>query len=221
MLPECLQHLGRGIDAGDIVTLSLEHEAQRLQDIILIVDNCFATPYLQQPLALGAHIIVHSGTKFIDGQGRVMGGAILGPADLIEEIEGFTKAAGPALSPFNGWVLSKSLETLAVRMDAHCTRALALAERLETNPHVCRVKYPFLPSHPQYDLARKQMRAGGGLVTFEVKGGLEQGQRFLDALQIMDGDELRMQLKGPLESGVINPVGDDNFKYILMPMQIS
>jgi O-succinylhomoserine sulfhydrylase len=168
----------------DIVDLSAAAAFCKAHGILLLVDNCFATPYLQKPLELGAHLVMHSGTKFIDGQGRVLGGAIVGAAELVDKIEGFTKAAGPALSPFNGWILSKSLETLAVRMDAHCARALALAERLEANPQVASVKYPYLPSHPQYDLARKQMRAGGGLVTFEVQGGLEQGMRCLNALKM-------------------------------------
>jgi O-succinylhomoserine sulfhydrylase len=149
------------------------------------VDNCFATPYLQNPARWGAHIVTHSATKFIDGQGRVIGGAVLGSKELIKEIKFFARHTGPSMSPFNAWVLSKSLETLAVRMDRHCENALALARHLEKHPKVMNVKYPMLPSHPHHALARKQMKAGGGLVTFEIKGGLEQGKQFLNALQLI------------------------------------
>ncbi|TVR34973.1 MAG: aminotransferase class I/II-fold pyridoxal phosphate-dependent enzyme [Spirochaetaceae bacterium] len=153
--------------------------------IILNVDNCFATPYLQTPARWGAHLVTHSATKFIDGQGRVLGGAILGSSELIGEVRSFARATGPALSPFNAWVLSKSLETLAVRMERHCENALALARHLEQHPQVNEVRYPFLDSHPQRELAGRQMRHGGGVVTFEVKGGLEGGKRFLDGLQMV------------------------------------
>lgn len=153
--------------------------------LILNVDNCFATPYLQNPLEFGAHIVTHSATKFIDGQGRAVGGAIVGSKDLIKEIKFMARHTGPAMSPFNGWILSKSLETLAVRMERHCQNALRLAEILEKHDEVISVKYPFLPSHPQHKLAKKQMRLGGGLFTFELKGGLERGRRFLDALQML------------------------------------
>lgn len=154
-------------------------------NLILNVDNCFATPYLQNPLQFGAHIVTHSATKFIDGQGRALGGAIVGAKDLIKEIKFMARHTGPAMSPFNGWILSKSLETLAVRMDRHCQNALHLAGRMEEHAEVISVKYPFLPSHPQHELARKQMRLGGGLFTFELKGGLARGRRFLDALQML------------------------------------
>jgi O-succinylhomoserine sulfhydrylase len=140
---------------------------------------------LQQPAKWGAHIITHSATKFMDGQGRVIGGAILGKKELIKEIRFFTRHTGPSMSPFNAWILSKSLETLAVRMERHCLNALTLAQHLEKHPDVVKVKYPFLPSHPQHELAKKQMKMGGGIVTFEIKGGLDQGRRFLNSLQMI------------------------------------
>lgn len=152
--------------------------------LILNVDNCFATPYLQNPASWGAHLVTHSATKFIDGQGRVIAGAVLGRRDLIKEVRFFSRHTGPALSPFNAWLLSKSLETLAVRMDRHCENALQLAKHLEGHAEVEQVKYPFLPSHPQYDLARKQMKHGGGVVTFEVKGGVDRGRNFLNSLKM-------------------------------------
>ena len=166
----------------DLIDLEMLAAFARDHDLILMVDNCFATPYLQQPVRWGAHMVLHSATKFIDGQGRVLGGLILGSADLIERVKAFARHSGPAMSPFNAWVLSKSLETLAVRMDRHSANALGLAEWLETHPAVAWVKYPFLPSHPQYALAQRQMRQGGGVISFELKGGLEAGRRFLDAL---------------------------------------
>ncbi len=169
----------------DLVDLEWLGQLAKKHGLILIVDNCFATPYLQQPLKYGAHLVCHSTTKFIDGQGRTVGGAIIGNKELIQKIRFFCRHTGPAMSPFNAWVLSKSLETLAVRMDRHCESALAIAAHLENNPEINFVKYPFLPSHPQYDLARKQMLHGGGLFTFEVKGGLERGRKFLDYLQML------------------------------------
>jgi O-succinylhomoserine sulfhydrylase len=171
--------------ALDLIDLEWLGNIAKKHNLILNVDNCFATPYLQNPAKYGAHIVTHSATKFIDGQGRVIGGAILGTRELIKEIRFFTRHTGPSMSPFNAWILSKSLETLAVRMDRHCDNALKLATFLETHEDVVKVKYPFLPSHPQYALARKQMRLGGGLVTFEVKGGLEQGKGFLNALKMI------------------------------------
>jgi O-succinylhomoserine sulfhydrylase len=152
--------------------------------LIFNIDNCFATPYLQRPMDYGADLVVHSATKWMDGQGRVLAGLIVGKAEYIEPIRFFTRHTGPALSPFNAWVLSKSLETLAVRMDRHCQSALDLAQRLENHPAVASCRYPFLPSHPQYELARKQMRQGGGIVAIELKDGLEHSRRFLNALQI-------------------------------------
>lgn len=151
----------------------------------LVVDNCFTTPYLQQPIRLGADLVVHSATKFIDGQGRTLGGAVVGSRELIAEIRFFTRHTGPAISPFNAWVLSKSLETLAVRMDRHCQSALHIARHFEDNPGVEQVRYPFLESHPQHQLARKQMLAGGGIVVLVVRGGLERARRFLDSIALV------------------------------------
>ena len=154
------------------------------KQLILNVDNCFATPYLQVPMKFGAHIVTHSATKYIDGQGRAIGGVIVGRSDLIKEIRFFARQTGPALSPFNAWIFSKSLETLSIRMDRHCESALKLAQWLEKSPHVESVRYPFLKSYPQYDLATKQMTKGGGMVSFDIKGGAERGRRFLDALSV-------------------------------------
>jgi O-succinylhomoserine sulfhydrylase len=171
--------------ALDIIDLEWLGKLAAEKNVILNVDNCFATPYLQTPVRWGAHIVTHSATKFIDGQGRVIGGAVLGTKELIKEIRFFARHTGPSMSPFNAWILSKSLETLAVRMDRHCANALAIARYLEGHPDIINVKYPMLPSHPQHALAKKQMKAGGGLVTFEVKGGLDQGRKFLNALQMI------------------------------------
>jgi O-succinylhomoserine sulfhydrylase len=171
--------------ALDLIDLDWLGKLAKKHNLVLNVDNCFATPYLQTPAKFGAHIVTHSATKFIDGQGRVIGGAILGTKDLIKEIRFFARHTGPSMSPFNAWVLSKSLETLAVRMDRHCSNALELATFLESSEDVVKVKYPFLPSHPQHALAKKQMRNGGGLVTFEIKGGLDQGRRFLNSLRMI------------------------------------
>jgi len=155
----------------------------REHNLIFNVDNCFATPYLQSPVRFGADIITHSTTKFMDGQGRVLGGIITGRKELIDKVVFFARHTGPAMSPFNAWVVSKSLETLAVRMDRHCENALKLAQFLESRSEkVSFVLYPFLESHPQYKLARKQMSQGGGIVSFEVNGGLKGGQTFLDNL---------------------------------------
>lgn len=168
----------------DLVDLEWLGQLARKHKIILNIDNCFATPALQQPAKYGADIVTHSATKFIDGQGRVMGGAVCGRKDLVKEVYLFCRATGPSLSPFNAWVLSKSLETLHLRMERHSENALKLAGLLEHHPSVKSVKYPWLLSHPQYEIARKQMKAGGGVVTFELKGGLEQGRRFLDAIKM-------------------------------------
>jgi O-succinylhomoserine sulfhydrylase len=154
-------------------------------NLLLLVDNCFATPYLQTPVDFGADLVMHSATKFIDGQGRVLGGVIVGRKELIKEIRFFSRHTGPAMSPFNAWILSKSLETLAVRMDRHCSNALAVAQNLEKNPEIESVKYPFLPSHPQYTLAKKQMKQGGGVVTFVVTGGYERAKRFIDSVRML------------------------------------
>jgi O-succinylhomoserine sulfhydrylase len=152
--------------------------------ILLVIDNCFATPYLQQPIAYGADLVVHSATKLMDGQGRVLGGITVGRADLIREIYLFSRNTGPSLSPFNAWILSKSLETLAVRVDRHCENALELAGYLQKHGQVNWVKYPFLKSHPQYEIAVKQMKKGGNIVAFELKGGIEAGRNFLDRIRM-------------------------------------
>lgn len=170
--------------ALDIIDLAWLGNLAKKHQLILNVDNCFATPYLQNPALYGADIITHSATKFIDGQGRTIGGAILGKRDLIKQVRFFARHTGPSMSPFNAWILSKSLETLAVRMDRHCENAFKLATFLETLPSVNIVKYPFLPSHPQYELAKRQMRLGGGVVTFELEGGILQGRNFLNQLKM-------------------------------------
>ena len=166
--------------------LDLEHlgNLAKKHNLIFVVDNCFATPYLQQPIKFGADIVIHSATKMIDGQGRVLGGVSVGRADLIREIYLFSRNTGPALSPFNAWVLSKSLETLHVRADRHCENALKVAEFLEGHDKVNMVKYPFLKSHPQYEVAKKQMRHGGNIVAFEVKGGIDAGRKFLNSIKM-------------------------------------
>ncbi|WP_440134784.1 trans-sulfuration enzyme family protein [Chitinophaga sancti] len=169
----------------EIVDISLLAKICDKHGVILNVDNCFASPVLQKPIALGAHIVTHSATKWMDGQGRVLGGVVVGRKDLIKEIHTFCRSTGPAMSPFNAWVLSKSLETLHIRMARHCESALALAKALEGNPLLQWVKYPMLASHPQHEIAKAQMTAGGGIVCFELKGGLAQGTRFLDALKML------------------------------------
>lgn len=156
----------------------------REHELLLNVDNCFATPYLQRPAEYGADLVVHSATKWMDGQGRVLGGLVVGKAALIEELRFFCRHTGPAMSPFNAWVLSKSLETLSVRLQRHCENALGLARFLEGRPEVERVYYPHLPSHPQYELAKRQMKLGGGIVAFELNGGLSAARRFLGKLQL-------------------------------------
>ncbi len=169
----------------DIIDLSWLGKLATRHDLILNIDNCFATPYLQQPTDFGAHLVTHSATKFIDGQGRTIGGAIVGDEELIKEIRFFTRHTGPALSPFNGWMLSKSLETLPVRMEKHCDNAQKIAEYLEDHEELESVKYPFLKSHPQQELAKKQMRFGGALVTFVVSGGYQRAVKFLDHLSML------------------------------------
>lgn len=169
----------------DILDLRMLSDFARPRGILLCVDNCFATPVLQRPLDWGADLVIHSATKWIDGQGRVLGGAVLGNKTLIDEIYLFCRSTGPSMSPFNAWVLSRSLETLHVRMERHSGNADRIARSLEGHSQLNWVKYPFLESHPQYELARKQMRMGGGIVCFELRGGLEQGKRFLDSLQML------------------------------------
>lgn len=170
-----------GLDVLDMEYLS---EVAKKNNILLVVDNCFATPYLQKPIEFGADLVIHSATKLIDGQGRVLGGLIVGKSDLINEIRPFFRNSGSALSPFNAWVLSKSIETLAVRLDRHCENALALAKHLENHPKISKVKYPFLTTHPQYEIAKKQMLKGGNIVTFELKEGIKAGQVFLNQIQM-------------------------------------
>lgn len=169
----------------EVIDLEWAGALAKQHNLILNVDNCFATPLLQQPMKYGAHLVLHSATKWLDGQGRVLGGVVVGDAALIKEIYLFCRSTGPALSPFNAWVLSKSLETLDVRMQRHSENALAVAKALENHPKVSSVKYPFLPTHPQYEVAVKQMTAGGGIVCFEIKGGVESGRKFLDSLQML------------------------------------
>lgn len=152
--------------------------------IILVVDNIFATPILQKPIDFGADIVIHSATKYIDGQGRALGGVILGNKEYIEKIRLFARHSGPSLSAFNSWMFSRSLETLAVRMDRHCDNAEMLANWLFDREEIEILKYPHHPSHPQFELAKKQMTKGGGIVSFTLKGGLERGRRFLDALKM-------------------------------------
>ncbi|WP_394760104.1 trans-sulfuration enzyme family protein [Flavobacterium sp.] len=170
--------------AVDIIDLELLGKIAKKHNLILIIDNCFATPYIQNPIQFGAHLVVHSATKLIDGQGRVLGGITVGREDLIREIYLFSRNTGPSLSPFNAWILSKSLETLAVRVEKHCENALKVAQFLENHPKVKKVKYPFLKSHPQYEIAKKQMRLGGNIVAFEIDGGIEAGREFLNKIQL-------------------------------------
>lgn len=170
--------------AVDIIDLELLGKIAKKHNLILIIDNCFATPYLQQPIKWGADLVIHSATKLMDGQGRVLGGITVGRADLIKDIYLFSRLTGPTLSPFNAWVLSKSLETLAVRLERHCENAFKVAEFLENHPQVNKVKYPFLKSHPQYAIAQKQMKLGGNIVAFEIKGGIEAGRAFLDKIKL-------------------------------------
>ncbi len=157
----------------------------KAHNLIFNVDNCFATPYLQRPIDFGADIVVHSATKWMDGQGRVLGGLIVGREALMPQIQTFIRHSGPAMSPFNAWIISKSLETLAVRMDRHCSNALQLADFLNDHSDINTVLYPHHPSHPQYQLGKRQMSQGGGIVTFEVKGGVERGTQFIDQIKML------------------------------------
>lgn len=171
-----------GLDIIDIEYLS---KICKAKNILLVVDNCFATPAVQQPIALGADLVIHSATKFIDGQGRVLGGVVVGNKALIKELYLFVRNTGPALSAFNAWVHTKSLETLHLRMDKHASNALELAKRLDGHAKIASVKYPFLETHPQYAIAKKQMQNGGGILTFELKGGLNAGRTFLNSLEML------------------------------------
>ena len=171
--------------AIELIDLEFVAAIAKKHNKLLIVDNCFATPYLQQPIKYGADLVIHSATKYMDGQGRVLGGVVVGKKELINEIYLFGRITGPSMSPFNAWVLSKSLETLALRMDRHCENALHIAEALEKNSALENVSYPFLKSHPNHAIAKKQMKAGGGIITVTVKGGLEGAKKFMDKLQLI------------------------------------
>ena len=168
----------------DILDLEQLGKLAKKHHLIFIVDNCFATPYLQNPIEYGADLVIHSATKLIDGQGRVLGGVTVGKRELIKEVYLFSRNTGPAMSPFNAWVLSKSLETLSVRVEKHAKNAKKLAKFLEKSDYVKMVKYPFLKSHPQYKVAKKQMNLGGNIVAFEIKGGLEAGRNFLNKIKM-------------------------------------
>ena len=171
--------------AIELIDLEFVASIAKKYKVLLIVDNCFASPYLQQPIKWGADLVVHSATKYMDGQGRVLGGVVVGKKELVHEIYLYGRLTGPSLSPFNAWVLSKSLETLAIRMERHCENALFVAESLENNKALENVSYPFLKSHPHYHIAKKQMRFGGGIITITVKGGYEAAKKFLDKLQMI------------------------------------
>ena len=168
-----------------IIDLEMVSALAKKYNLILNVDNCFATPVNQRPIDFGAHLVVHSATKWLDGQGRVLGGVVVGKKELVQEIYSFCRSTGPALSPFNAWVLSKSLETLDVRMERHAQNALHIAKALEHHPKISFLKYPFLPSHPQHAIALKQMKNGGGIVCFNLAGGLPGGRTFLNSLLML------------------------------------
>ena len=169
----------------DIIDIEFVANLAKKHNLILNVDNCFATPVGQRPIDLGADLVVHSATKWLDGQGRVLGGVVVGKKELINDIYLFCRSTGPSMSPFNAWVLSRSLETLDVRMERHAKNALHIAKALENNEKISWLKYPGLPSHPQYKIAKKQMTNGGGIVCFELKGGLEAGRNFLNNLKML------------------------------------
>ena len=169
----------------EILDLEWVGKFAKKHNLIFNVDNCFATPILQNPIKYGADLVNHSATKWMDGQGRVLGGVVVGKADLIREIYLFCRNTGPSLSPFNAWVISKSIETLAVRIEKHCDNALFIAKTLEGHSKIKWVRYPFLPSHPQYEIAIKQMTKGGGVFCFELSGGKESGIKFLNALELL------------------------------------
>ncbi len=169
----------------DIIDLEMLGALAKKYQLILNVDNCFATPMCQRPIEFGADLVVHSATKWLDGQGRVLGGVVVGKKELIQDIYLFCRSTGPALSPFNAWVLSKSLETLDVRMERHAKNALFIAQKLESHAAIASLRYPYLPSHPQHAIAIKQMDNGGGIVCFELKGGLDAGRTFLNSLTML------------------------------------
>lgn len=168
----------------DMIDLEWMGNLAKKHNLILNIDNCFATPFIQLPIKYGAHLVTHSATKYIDGQGRAIGGVVVGRADLIKELRFFARHTGPAMSPFNAWIFSKSLETLSIRMQRHSSSAMELATWLESSSDVESVRYPFLKSYPQYELAQKQMMMGGGMVVFTIKGGLERGQKFMNSLKM-------------------------------------
>ncbi|CAA0236470.1 trans-sulfuration enzyme family protein [Tenacibaculum maritimum] len=170
--------------AVDVIDLETLHKIARKHNLLLIIDNCFATPYLQNPIKFGADLVIHSATKLIDGQGRVLGGITVGKTNLIRQIYLFSRNTGPAMSPFNAWVLSKSLETLSIRVEKHCQNTLEIATFLEKHPKVTSVKYPFLKSHPKYNIAKKQMKLGGNIVAFEIQGGINAGRKFINTIKM-------------------------------------
>ena len=170
----------------EIVDIKALAEIAHKHDCLLAVDNCFCTPALQQPISLGADIVIHSATKYIDGQGRCVGGAVCGTKDVVGDgVYGFLRTAGPTMSAFNAWVFLKGLETLKLRMQAHCANAHELAQWLEQQPEVKRVYYPGLESHPQHELAKTQQQGFGGLLSFELHGGKEEGWRLIDATRML------------------------------------
>lgn len=170
---------------AELVDIAALADLAHARGAMLVVDNCFCTPVLQQPLALGADIVIHSATKFIDGQGRCLGGVVAGKAEQMKEVVGFLRTAGPTLSPFNAWVFLKGLETLRLRMLAHCANAQALAEWLEAQTGVEKVYYAGLPSHPQHELAKRQQKGFGAVLAFEVSGGKDSAWRFIDATRLV------------------------------------
>jgi O-succinylhomoserine sulfhydrylase len=169
----------------DLIDLEWAGKFAKTHNLVYVVDNCFATPYLQRPMEFGTDIVTHSATKFIDGQGRAIGGVIVGSEKWMEKIQFFARHTGPSMSPFNAWLFSKSLETLPVRMDRHCDNAEKLADFLANHKQVNFVKYPHHKSHPQYELAKKQMKRGGGVVCFEIAGGYEKAKSFIDKTEML------------------------------------
>lgn len=168
----------------DIIDLKQLSDICKRKNILLVVDNCFATPVIQRPAEFGADIIIHSATKYLDGQGRTMGGIILSSHEIISRIRAFARHSGPAISPFNAWILSKSLETLHIRVERHSQNAFEIATRLQSHSKVKQVRYPFLESHPGFEIAKQQMGLGGGIVSFEIEGGIAAGKKFLNAVKL-------------------------------------
>ena len=168
----------------EIIDLEFLGDLAKKHNLLLIVDNTFATPIIQNPIDFGAHLVIHSATKLIDGQGRALGGVTVGSEELIREIYLFSRNTGPSLAPFNAWIFSKSLETLSIRVEKHSENALKVAQFLESHPAVSSVKYPFLPSHPQYQIAKKQMKLGGNIIAFELNGGKDAGKKFIDSIKL-------------------------------------